>query len=239
MNFSQRLLALSAALLVLALTSVFFPSIDLAVAGLFYDGAGFPWREGGLAEFLHGLVQPVAVIMGVLLTLVTLLHLLRHTGWRRWAFLLLTLLLGPGLVTNVLFKDNWGRARPLQVAEFGGPAQFTPALVLSDQCAKNCSFVSGDASFGFWMHSFAYIAPRRRRPLFWAGLGIGVLGGLLRIGMGAHFFSDVVFAGILMLLVSAGLYAALFGRRALAILWQEFLGVREAGGGRVSQRHAG
>lgn len=239
MNFSQRLLAFAAALLVPALLSVFFPSIDLAVAELFFDGADFPWRDGGLAEFLHGLVQPVAVIMGVLLALATLLHLRRRTGWRRWAFLLVTLLVGPGLVTNVIFKDHWGRARPLQVAEFGGPAQFTPALVLSDQCAKNCSFVSGDASFGFWMHSFAYIAPRRRRPLFWAGLGIGALGGLLRVGMGAHFFSDVVFGGILMLLVSAGLYAALFGQRALAILWREFLGVREAGGGRVSPRHAG
>lgn len=233
MSFKLRLGLFWSVALSLALVAALFPEIDLAVSGFFYNGTDFPWRSGGLAEFLHDLVQPVAIGLAALLLLMTLLQLFRRGGWRRWAFVWLALVLGPGLVTNVIFKDHWGRARPMQVEEFGGFAQFTPALEPANQCAKNCSFVSGDASFGFFFHSFAYIAPRRRRQLFWAGMGIGALCGLMRIGMGAHFLSDVLFGGVFTLLVSAGLYGALFGRRALAIMWRDFLGVQSASGGRI------
>lgn len=234
-GFYPRVMLFFGAVLALGLLLTVVPSLDLAVSGFFFDGADFPWRVGGLAEFLHGLVQPAAGIIALLLLGMTIAQYVRRAAWRRWAFVLLALLLGPGLVTNVIFKDHWGRARPMQVEQFGGSALFTPALLPADQCTKNCSFVSGDASFGFFMHSFAYIAPRRRRPLFWTGLGIGALCGLVRIGMGAHFLSDVAFAGLFTVLVSAGLYASMFGRRALTIMWREFLGIQNAPAGRVTR----
>ena len=53
---------------------------------------------------------------------------------------------GPGLVVNGVLKAFWGRARPSQILEFGGAAQFTPPVQIADQCARNCSFVSGEAS---------------------------------------------------------------------------------------------
>lgn len=221
----------------LAFAVALSPEIDLAVSGFFYNGTNFPWSSGGLAEFFHNLVKPTALVLAGLLLLMTLLQLFRRGSWRRWVFVWLALVLGPGLVTNVIFKDHWGRARPMQVEAFGGLAQFTPALEPANQCAKNCSFVSGDASFGFFFHSFAYIAPRRRRQLFWAGMGMGVLCGLMRIGMGAHFLSDVLFGGVFTLLVSAGLYGALFGRRALAIMWRDFLGLESASGGRIKPQN--
>jgi lipid A 4'-phosphatase len=33
----------------------------------------------------------------------------------QWLFLVLCLSVGPGLVVNVLLKDQWGRARPVQI----------------------------------------------------------------------------------------------------------------------------
>jgi lipid A 4'-phosphatase len=45
----------------------------------------------------------------------------------------------------------------------------------------------------------------RRRRLFLAAIAAGSFAGLLRIGGGGHFLSDVVFAGVFMALVARGL----------------------------------
>ena len=58
----------------------------------------------------------------------------------RLKFIALGLVLGPiigcGLIANFYFKDNWGRARPYQIEEFGGNLIYTPPLIKSDQCKK-------------------------------------------------------------------------------------------------------
>lgn len=96
------------------------------------------------------------------------------------------------LVHNI-FKDHWGRARPHQTSEFGGGASFTPAWVPSDQCRRNCSFVSGHSAMGYYLSAFALIAPAHRcRRWLLAGLAAGSSIGLGRIVQGGHFFSDVI-----------------------------------------------
>jgi membrane-associated phospholipid phosphatase len=89
----------------------------------------------------------------------------------------------------------------------------------------NCSFISGDAAFGFYLHSFGYVAAtrRKRQRRFWGGLGYGSLAGLNRIIMGAHFASDVFFAGVLMLLGCSLLHMAFFGREQTTACWRDFL----------------
>jgi len=137
-------------------------------------------------------------------------QLLARTGLldlapRRVGYVLACLLVGPGLLVNVVLKDHWGRARPSQVTEFGGARTFTPALSLSDQCPRNCSFVSGEVSLGFWWLSFAFAtaAGRRRRLVVTAALTMGTFMGVLRVGGGGHFLSDAVFAGLLTITVCA------------------------------------
>jgi lipid A 4'-phosphatase len=144
---------------------------------------------------------------------------------RGWLFLLLGLILLPGMLANIVLKNHWGRARPFETAAFGGEARFTPALVVSDQCRVNCSFVSGDAAFGFYLHAFGYVAVlrRKRQRRFWAGLGFGCLAGLNRIIMGAHFVSDVFFAGVFMLLSCSLLHMAFFGVKQTRVCWRDFL----------------
>ncbi len=229
MTFSGRITLLAAlGVLSCLLLFVYAPVIDIRTAAYFYDGQAFPWRSYALPNLLHDLVHPVSIGLGAAFLLATVYHYVRRTGWRRWLFLFLSLVIGPGLIANTLLKDNWGRARPLQIEQFGGRAHFTPPFVMTNQCEKNCSFVGGDSSFGFWFHSLAYVAARRRRAVFVAGLGVGVLYSLIRVGMGAHFLSDVIIGGWFMLASSAVLYALMFGRKALRISWQEWLGGNRA-----------
>ena len=110
-----------------------------------------------------------------------------------YTFLTLSLLLGPGLLVNTILKNNSiGRARPNQITEFGGNADFTRAFEYSGACDTNCSFVSGHASMGFYFIALGWLFQSKR--WFYIGLVIGVVVGLTRIVQGGHFLSDTVFA---------------------------------------------
>ena len=197
---------------------VAFPHIDLGIAGLFYDSLdGFYLRENMLVRIIYNGVPWITrtVVVGLILFL-----LAAWTIWRRREFfsrqrravlyLLLVMIIGPGLLVNTVFKDHWGRARPSQVAEFGGNKQFTRAAIPVDQCEKNCSFVSGHASVGFFFLAFAFVWPRRRALWLAAGTGLGLGIGLVRIMQGGHFFSDVIFCGIVVYLTALLLHAVMF-----------------------------
>jgi membrane-associated PAP2 superfamily phosphatase len=130
-------------------------------------------------------------------------------------FLAVTLALGPGVVTNLIFKDHWGRPRPIDVTEFGGSDPFMPWWDPRGPCANNCSFVAGEPSGAFWTLAPAALAPPQWRPLaYGAALAFGAGIGLLRVGGGAHFFTDVVFAGVFMFLVVWTLHGLIYRWRA-------------------------
>jgi len=195
-----------------------FPQIDLAIASLFYDPSdGFYLREHPLVRLVfHG----VPWITRTVVVSLVLFLLAAWTIWRRRAFfsrqrrtalyLLLVMIVGPGLLVNALFKDQWGRARPSQIVEFGGTKLFTRAAIPTDQCAKNCSFVSGHASVGFFFLAFAFVWPRRRTLWLVTGTTLGLGIGLVRMMQGGHFFSDVIFCGIVVYLTALMLQAVLF-----------------------------
>jgi lipid A 4'-phosphatase len=131
----------------------------------------------------------------------------------RWLFVAICLGLGPGVVTNLIVKDQFGRARPKSVQMFGGDRSFTPALVPAKECRRSCSFVSGEASSSFVIaFAAAVAAPTFATPILTVGIAAGLATGLIRMMQGAHFLSDVVFAGVFMALTVA---AAYFGLAAL------------------------
>lgn len=205
-----------------------FPEIDLVAAGWFYEnGKGFTGNALPLAKFLHLIATDGAKVFGVFLLLALLgTAILRKPflgmGAKEWLFLLAGLIVAPGLLANSVFKDHWGRARPHQIEEFGGTARFTPPVLPSDQCQRNCSFVAGDPSFGFYLHALFYVVPRRyARRAFLGGLAAGTAFGLARMAMGAHFFSDVVFAAVAMLGATALLHATLFGLGPTKTRWRQ------------------
>lgn len=204
-----------------ALVTAVWPQLDVLTTRLFYDETqGFPWRAAGITNLIHDLATGwLPKLLAIGLGAAVLLALLRRRAGRPWLFLLLVLLLGPGLLANLVLKDQWGRARPVQVTEFGGTAAFTPYWQPAQACDKNCSFISGDGAFGFAFVALALVL-RRRRLAFWSGTAIGIVFGMTRIMMGAHFLSDTLWAALLMLAVSLGLYACLYGRDAAVTAWR-------------------
>lgn len=206
----------------LGLTWIFLtmPTLDLYLSECFYDSAGekFPLARHPAADFLNDLIEFIAVgfslftLVGLLITTVAKRRFLSISR-RHFIFLFCTLALGPGLLVNGFFKALWGRARPRYLEEFGGSLDFSPAWILSDQCTSNCSFVSGDAAMAFSLFALTLCIPNTKR--FWGGLSIlfGVVISISRLGQGAHFASDVIFAGLITLTTIFGLKALLLDDR--------------------------
>lgn len=196
-----------------------YPNTDLRIAHLFYVG---PDHFSGQDSLLVGFVRKVFLNGYIIVCALAFagVALSRRRPWLRleatqWIFLSLCLVVGPGLVANVLLKDNWGRARPRQVIELGGQLPFTPPLMQVGYCDRNCSFVSGEASSMFVVFfAGAALWRRRARAMIAAGVVVGSIAGLVRMATGAHFLSDIVFAGVFMALTVSALYF-LFETRAV------------------------
>ena len=200
-----------------AITFVGWPNIDLAAARLFYvEPRHFLFNHSALASTLRWGFRAltwgtaIAAVIGIILALARRRHFL-GLGLPEWIFLALVLITGPGLIANTLLKDNWARPRPIHVVEFGGPDKFTPVLERSGACERNCSFISGEASATFALgFAVAMLARRRRAELMAAAVALGSVSGLIRMGEGGHFLSDVVFAGVIMALDVALIYWLVF-----------------------------
>jgi lipid A 4'-phosphatase len=194
----------------LGLLFLFLPEMDLAFTGMFYSStAGFT-QNGALWERI--LYESVDWIVGIAVVGsvgVLVLEAVRRSPLRRRgkvaALLLVVLALGPGLIVNGILKEHWGRARPRDVIQFGGDRAFTPALVITDQCERNCSFSAGHPSAGFALAALGYasISRRRRWAIVAAATGFGLLVGLARVAAGGHFLSDVLFSGVIVIGLTA------------------------------------
>ena len=205
MNRTGALIALAVAAVV-GLVFGICPELDLAFTGLFFHPTGDPhWLGSGAWEeamrvaarwLIALIVAPAFVAIFAKLVWPRLPLLLPG---RAAVLMIATLALAPGLVTNTILKDHWGRPRPGEVTAFNGEdqLQFMPWWDPRGACPKNCSFVAGEPSGAFWTLAPAMIAPPAWRVLATsAALLFGAALGLLRISAGGHFFTDVVFAGV-------------------------------------------
>jgi len=216
---NSQALGLLAAFATASVVFTLWPGIDLWASGLFYaPGQGFPLA----GSLLVSAVRHTLRIVMTLFPVVTLgLLLASLSGFRPWAvppglwgYITALFLAGPLLIVNIVLKNTWGRARPDEIVAFGGDAAFTPALRVAHECARNCSFVSGEGAgataLGIAMVLLApYVlarwpAGRRRKALGWALLAPAVAI-VLRVATGRHFLSDTVFAILIVLAVAAAL----------------------------------
>lgn len=193
-------------LLAVSLLFVAFPSIDLAISGLFHNSTGFPAsRAASLIAFRAASDQLVILVVVVILA-----SLLGKLVWprrpiairpRTTVYLLASLAIGPGLVVNALFKRHWGRPRPVQV--FDGGLPFMPAWEISHACSGNCSFMAGEGSSAMWLFALILLVPRGLRLVIGVPLGILLVAlSLNRIAFGGHFLSDVLLSWGVTLLVA-------------------------------------
>lgn len=184
---------------VFAALCVLFPEIDLWVSALFYDPqTGFYLNENPFVQVVYDVFRYMpAFLLPVMLLLLILPYFNKKTQSTRkyTVFLLLTLLIGPGIIVHPILKDNWDRPRPRDVQEFHGDRHFSPAFVMAENGDRNKSFASGHGAMGFFFMAFAWVF--RQRRYFVAGIVIGSIVSLGRIVQGGHFLSDVLTAGFI------------------------------------------
>lgn len=189
--------------------------LDLWVARLFnHPGADDPWYEAQAP--LWSFLYVASPLLTGLIMLCALLVLAAGRFWqpfrrRRWhaILLILTTLIGPGLIINGVFKDHWGRPRPHQVEQLGGTRAYVPPLAIGEP-GKGKSFPSGHSSVGFMLGVFFMIWRRHRPRLAWTALvgslALGTLLGIGRMAAGDHFLSDIIWSGIFAYGIAWGLY---------------------------------
>lgn len=195
--------------LVMSLLFILFPIIDRATSAAFYHP-----HDGFVAAddpVLRALRRSSSWVMGGLL--ITVIGALiagfmnragTRPGTRRPLCLLLAFAIGPGLLVNGLLKAFWGRARPVNIAEFGGTDPFTSAWAFSKACISNCSITSGEGASAAWMVLVLLLVPPQ-----WRALGAllvvpyAVLLSWNRIAFGGHFLSDVILSWCLTAFVTA------------------------------------
>jgi membrane-associated PAP2 superfamily phosphatase len=202
-----------------------WPDLDLKLAALFFDATrgGF-WRSydpfylrardiGTWVITLVAAPAGIAVLMKLLIPQRPLL-----IPGRAVVLMLVTLAVVPGVLANLVLKEHWGRPRPIDVAEFGGDEHFRPWWDPRGDCPKNCSFIAGEPSGAFWTMAPAALAPPQWRAFaYGAALLFGTAIGFQRMAAGAHFFTDVAFAGVLSFLFLWIVHGWLYRWRATQI----------------------
>ena len=226
-SYQRAVLVYLLLLAVVHITFAAFPRIDLAVSAWFAQAqGGFAWANGPMDTFnavvrRTGELVAVAVLLGALWA--ALSKRCKPDVTRLVAFPALTVLVACIGVVNMLLKSHVGRARPHTVTEFGGTAQFSPPWQVVNECAANCSFTSGEVamSASLAIPALVLVWPwLRSRPA--QGLAVAVAFGyvvltaVLRIGLGRHFLSDVIFSTLIAAAVALVLYALLGVRQAQA-----------------------
>lgn len=199
--------------LLAALVFGLWPAIDLRITALFYRPVTGFWLEQvpGVETFRNliwdlTILAFVVALAGVVLAIAG--RPLMGVPLRDCAYLAVLYLLGPILLVNVILKTHWGRARPADVFDFGGGHHFTPFWQPTDQCLRNCSFVSGEVSATVVM-TIAMLVVRpaldrllpKRSGQIWTAAAylLPLLVSVQRIVTGRHFTSDAVFAALFMI----------------------------------------
>lgn len=202
--------------------------LDEQVSGWFFDGnaRAFPWRYNDFLEivmhqwtkYLVALIAFAAIAGYALTFLMPQLRSVRPL----FLFASLALALAPFSVTVLKYFSM--RHCPWSLDLYGG---FAPHIGLFESypggyVAGRC-FPAGHASTGFALFTFHFLGRALghvtlARTGFAAGLGTGLVLGLVRVVQGAHFLTHVLWAGVVCWVVVTLLYGAVVGIKEPAYL---------------------
>ena len=196
-------------LIILALITPFSADIDLSLSRYFFtrqEPHGFRSSPFNDFMYVYGLVPAQLLFIS---SAVLLFMSCFFKRWKRYytpsLILVLTLVIGSGLITHALLKDHFGRPRPKQVTEFGGHQEFLPFYKPNffNQLEPSKSFPSGHATMGFYFFTLAIIGLRfNNKKIFISGMILAIVLGvalsLTRIEQGGHFFSDTLISCLIM-----------------------------------------
>lgn len=180
--------------------------LDLAIQRLYFRD-GWYLNDSSLIQAVYHYSNIPALVFSIVALFVFAHGYKAASHYRKYRklslFLVLTMILGPGLVVNSLLKNNWGRPRPRELVEFGGKYEYEAPLEI-DPTSKGKSFPCGHASMGFYFFAPAMVFGIKRkiygRAMFLFAITFGSLIGWIRVVQGGHFTSDVIFSGVLVFL---------------------------------------
>jgi len=200
--------------IILLTVIIFIYDLDVNFEKLFWnntEGWSYkdyqPWK----ALYHYGNIPALIVSIGSLILLLMSFYKPHYLKYRKISsYLVLAMIIGPGLLINSLFKEHWGRPRPRSIIEFGGTDHHLQVWEKGIS-GKGKSFPCGHASVGFYFFTFFFLLRKRFKKtavlVFVLALFYGGLIGLARMIQGGHFASDVVWSGGLVYLSSFWLFS--------------------------------
>ena len=205
-------------LIFLGVALYFFPELDLAISRLVFDETSkFYLSNAPILKVIYKSVNVLVLVMALGVIGAYLYQLYTQKSFKYFdkkalVYIFMVFAFGSGVIVNLGLKQNFGRARPVQIVEFGGDKKFTPAAVVNSEYSKECaSFSCGHCSFALGFIAFFFLF--RKRWILITALGYGLIVSLGRIMQGGHFFSDFIFSWIVMLLTAKLLYDYMYGKQ--------------------------
>ena len=196
-------------ILVVGVIAPFTPYLDRTISAWFYNQNQPPSFHANWLTHLFYNYGEWPAFMVFFLAFCVVVGSYFSGKWKPWRapalVLVLTLILGAGILINGVLKEYWGRPRPKQTVEFAGQQTFRPFFSpnIGAQPEPSKSFPSGHAAMGFYFFSLAYIGYRQNnRALLYGGITVAIVLGIglssTRIAQGGHWFSDTLFAALFM-----------------------------------------
>jgi lipid A 4'-phosphatase len=96
---------------------ILFPEIDIWFSSLFFKDGDFFLKHHFLTDFVYDFTRPV-IVFYFLIFVFFLFKNPFNLKKRAITFILLCIIVAPGIVVNLGFKDHFGRARPRDIVQF-------------------------------------------------------------------------------------------------------------------------
>jgi len=174
--------------------------LDLKISGQFFrPDVGWYLKDAQPWRFLYdyGTIPGLLLSIGSLIVFFAGFFKERYRKWQRYMLLiLLTSILGGGIIVNSVLKPYWGRPRPGQIKEFGGLWDYRHPYQPGTP-GKGQAFPCGHCTMGFLFTSLFFLR-RESRTIAYLGGTFGLLYGsalgAARIVQGGHYPSDVIWS---------------------------------------------
>lgn len=197
---------------------------DIKLSRLFYLGNSKWWgMYNPLCDFMYDYGTIPALALSIIALGIFIVSFFFHNfyKWRRKClFLMLVMLLGPGLIVNGVMKEYWGRPSPRNINFFGGKFAYEKPLEI-DLSSPGKSFPSGHSAMAFYFFTLYFLVRGKRKKwtaiTFIFALIYGFFMGFVRIAQGGHFLSDILWSGGIVYLSSALCYYLLKINSALEL----------------------
>jgi lipid A 4'-phosphatase len=182
--------------------------VDMKVAAFFFNkSSGWtykdaePWR----ALYLFGTMPGLALaLMSLSILFLGFIQPKWQTYQRQMLVIVLTTILGAGVLVNGILKPYCGRPRPREIITFNGQWEFCRPC-FNDAPGKGLSFPCGHCTMAFIFVTLIYLRPKSAAIAYGGaifGLVYGILMGVARAAQGAHFVTDTLWSLGVLVIVS-------------------------------------